>query len=240
MFLLTESTLFFLDRATCRATKKFSLSGQVSNWATGVSRAKAGSPRGSVISTSTSGGPPPSTSSFHSQSSKATTVSTNVHSASKPTNTPDVPADALAGGLSDDEAMMGDIRERQAALAIRSKGKAARVGAKASYPIAQIVPASCSDTEDSESELVEPISKQLPAKFARVSSVTVKRKASKVSVPETASEGSFISDQSDVEFVEPEDTVMDVDITVIKSEPEPIVKKEPTHRRTTSVSAAFW
>lgn len=109
MFLLTESTLYFLNLAlNGRTSKKFSKGGQLKKWATGVAINANGSASPS-ITTATHTLPPASSSGRTTMSSTVTSAATSIHEPAPPyTQKP------MSYEIFTDE--VGETEERAAAL----------------------------------------------------------------------------------------------------------------------------
>ena len=118
MFLLTKSTLFFLDCALrSRVSKKISLGGQVKSWRAGVNAEENVLPTANDATTMTPSLPPSSMLLNSSRLSPQIYVVSTIHSAPLvPTNTPHSqtslinPADEIFGD------MVSDGAERQATV----------------------------------------------------------------------------------------------------------------------------
>ncbi|KAH7903023.1 hypothetical protein BJ138DRAFT_1198552 [Hygrophoropsis aurantiaca] len=204
--------------------KKFAVAAQAAqmmDWINNVHVSKPDSvptSQGSRTSTSLSQKlPPPSIISTYSQSSKATTASTNVSKTSHGhSKNPDVPSDILVGGFSDED--LDDSKEREAAVvSVTRKGKR-------KIKVIEIVEDSQSDSEQEELDI--PISRSV-VQTPRVVSTSAKRKIEETSIPETEGE------DSDIEIADG-GYLMDVDIPEAKVEAPPTVKAERESRRTTS------
>jgi hypothetical protein len=111
MFLLTESTLFFLDRAVSSTTKKLSLGGHIKNWASNVPEHKTPSSKSeSRSATSHAPTPPPSLlSTATTPSLLSTATSTSTSSKTTPAGINKETATKLDIRESDDVLMVSDV-----------------------------------------------------------------------------------------------------------------------------------
>lgn len=123
MFLLTESTLFFLTLAlNGRTSKKFSKGGQLKNWAAIV--AKANGSASPLTATSTIHTPPPTSSGCTTASALLSTAPTSLPPASTRGTTP-VASAKIQEAAALDEIFADDVDEMDelAATLSRDKGK---------------------------------------------------------------------------------------------------------------------
>ncbi|KAG2347029.1 hypothetical protein BDR05DRAFT_996814 [Suillus weaverae] len=136
MFMLTESTLYFLN-FTWTSRMKNSLGGCIQNWRTHVHKSTSASSQQASVTTATQ--PPPSTIFSSSEVSKRTSVSS--HAPHPPTSKANDPEDLI--GAFGDEDLDDTLEQEAAAFMTKSQGK-------------QPSTISISSTSDSDSDLEPP------------------------------------------------------------------------------------